>query len=273
MTSRLLVHVLSAVALAIALATGLSAAQAEAAMLVYQSQTGSVSARASTPLISSSDSEPISGLADADATAHASPGGVSGSADLTTSLGATQLVVDAYTSASLGGACDPEFESPCFGQGSAEVTLLFELTGAALVQFHIGPPAMLPSNNVPRAQLFNEDEGFGVRYSYTDGLEVTACGSFSTSECFDLLSVSGPGKVLPAGHYRLDYDVYAFTPSGSCAVGCRSAGGAATLTVVPEPATAALLALGITALAGVSGIRCPRTAGAVASARGRARST
>lgn len=90
---------------------------------------------------------------------------------------------------------------------------------------------------------------------------IDSCGSLSFSECDELIAVFGllgpDGGTLPAGSYELSYDIFGFVEAeSSCAIGCGSAGGSTTLTIIPEPGTAFLVALGLAGLAVRSRTHC-----------------
>lgn len=229
----------------------LSASDAAADLITYESQTGSVSASGSHPnLGSSSRGAPASGLQDVDAAVSASesapPDAYSGTAELTTSLEAMQLMVDGFTSASVQG-CDPFFEPSCSASGAATVTIVFDLKAQALAQLRFS--GVVGTNNGPLSILTHSTLGFVlVGGPFFGDLEIRECGSLDLDECFALAGVFGPGAVLPAGGYELFFDLFAFTPAGSCNIGCRSAGGGVQFSVVPEPAAGALLSLGLAAL-------------------------
>jgi hypothetical protein len=228
----------------------LSVADASGATLTYQSQTGELRASGSHPLLpSSAVSYPISGLSDVDETLLASeatpPDAYEGRAELTTSLGATQLFLEGFTAGSVEG-CDPFMEPGCLASASANLTIIFDLSAPALVQIQHGV-APWAANNGPMTVLTHSSLGFTLTVDYFGSWE---CGSVDIEQCLALVDVFGPGAILPAGEYELEFDLFAFTPVGSCNVGCGSAGGFYQLNVIPEPVPS-LSAAGLALLGGL----------------------
>ena len=224
--------------------------EADASPLTYLSQTGGIGASAQHPrLDDSGDNHPISGLSDFDevveVSASSPPDGYEARAELATSLGATQLVLDGLTSVSVLG-CDPFFEFDCFAQAAAPVTIVFDLSAPALTQMkHLRDGS---THNGPWSRLSHATLGFVMTVNYFGEWSMDECGSLDFEDCYALIEIVGPGAVLPAGEYELEFDLFAFTPVGSCNVGCNSAGGSIQLSVIPEPGSGALLSSGLVAL-------------------------
>ena len=135
------------------------------------------------------------------------------------------------------------------------------ITADANISFALDEPAPISFTtmqtpgrfNRPLVLLSNLENGFVLERSYNGSPAISSCGSLSVDECFALAPAFSPsGAILPAGNYSVLFNLYAFyhvPGQGSCAVGCGSAGGSATVQIVPEPASIALLAAGLAWLA------------------------
>ena len=219
-----------------------------AQQLTYSDQTGSLSASGTHPaLAGSSLNQPVLGLSDLDlilvASASAGSDSYLGSAALETSLGSTTLFLEGSSVGQVAG-CNPFDENAgCFASGSANVTIAFELTQDAFSQ--IDWTQLSATNNGPFAELTHQTLGFVLAVSYFGDYSIPECGTLDMATCFALADVFDGGAVLPGGQYEIEFDLFAFTPVGSCNVGCNNAGGSYQLTIVPEPSTALLMGLGL----------------------------
>jgi hypothetical protein len=227
-----------------------AAGAASATSLIYQSQSGQLRARGGTPGTGESTQQtPISGLDDVDEAVAvqdaAPPETYSASAALQTQLNPNGILLVGSTSASVAG-CEPGSGFPCFADAIAEVDIRFDLEAPEILELDEGPHT---GYNGPVVRLSHLDLGFLLSISWFDGtrFESVDCGSLSFEECEPLIGVVlGDGGGVPAGRYLLEFELFAFQPFGlSCAYGCNAAGGSAFLSLVPEPATAWLIALGI----------------------------
>jgi hypothetical protein len=186
---------------------------------------------------------------EASVAAGAPPDYYSASVEVATVLDPARLRVSGQASASAG----PLYPFPTypdqlngFAQAGADVTVLFELDEAAPIR--IVPS---PQYEVQYAALHFLDLAFTITWNY-DGLYNAFCfpGEPLCDELLDAVSYTPDGGILPAGHYRFDFEFEAFEPGYfPCATGCHSAGGAMTLEIVPEPASAGLFAAGLALLA------------------------
>jgi hypothetical protein len=259
-------------ALAIAFSGPVLPSPGSATTISYVGQTGTVSAVGETTTLGRSVvTKPISSLDDVDEIASVEagdPGNPSGippgyyraRAELQTALMPTLLSVagDAEADATWDGVGDFTFSEGTSASATASVSIHFQLGAAA--------PALITRSktptraNGPAMTLDNLDLGFQL--SATDeGEGVISCGALSFDECNAVAEVFyGSGAVLPAGDYVLDVDVFAYDPLNylHCTFNCYNVGGAVTLAVVPEPATALALGLGLAGLAAL-GRRAART--------------
>jgi hypothetical protein len=247
MQLKILYSTLSMVAIA-GFATNVQAAQ-----FTYVSQIGTLDADGHNPSLTSTTlSQPLSGVSNLSevllATQTSGPDSYEGRAELATSLGANSLFIDGYTSGAVQG-CDPYTDIGCAAGGSVDVTIDFALDISATLKAAISQSAF--TSNDAFVTLTHLDIGFEVGFWNSMVLEIPTCGSLPASICYtELPKLDDPsGGTLPAGNYRLNYSVYAFTVSGSCAVGCGSAGSSFELTVVPEPSTGLLVGFGLLGLA------------------------
>ena len=241
--------------LVLGLAAGLFvAASTSATTLTYQSQTGSVAASGNTDTLPpASQSFPISGLSDVNQVAFVANSDASSfysaRAQLQTTLGTDQLQIVGDT---MAHGSFMQFTSGA--DAGAMVTVLFSLDAPATVQVRGSQTA--GRHNGATVKLQSLDLGFVFSLDPFGALTLNSCGTLSPAECNQLPIAFFSEGLFPAGHYQLDFDVFAFEPQHStCNVGCNSAGGSVTFTIVPELSPALLLASG---LAGGSLRRKPR---------------
>jgi hypothetical protein len=239
-----------------------AASDAQSLQLTYSGQTGDLDAEGThLALVGSTLNLPISGLGNVNQTLVASesvpPNAYLGSASLTTSLGATSLLIDGSSTGSVQG-CNPIVDFPCFASASSAVTIEFDLDQSAAIQIVNARHAF--TNNGASVVLTHQTLGFVLRVSYFGDIEIPACGSLDDTSCIALASVFGSGAVLPAGQYQVAFDVFAFVPSGSCSIGCNDAGGSYEI-IVPEPTTGVLFGIGLFWLFGLAWLRPDPRAG------------
>lgn len=251
-----------------------AATPALAVPIVYQSQTGVVDAKGWTPALgTTSQSFPISGLGNVNQTALAEAGDPSGpppdyymaQGSLQTTLTSTDIQIIGDTTAVVQTLDDPTVSN--FGAGAdANVTIDFALTTAVVAS--LNDTWTRTENNGPDVSLTNLDDGFVFENVWGDAVQYQ-CGTLSQTACDQIVFGDPNGLSLPAGNYELSFTLFAFQPQGSCAIGCNSAGGSASLSVLPEPASDALLGAGLGLVAVVRRRRSPRRS--LSLSRGRTR--
>ena len=223
----------------------LPGSSARAASLGYVSQTGVVSASGSTPTLgSSSQSIPIAGLDEVNSVAQVAdgtpPAYYSARASLQTTLSATLLNVAGRTNATAGPIILGQPSGMAYAD--ADVRLRFDLDEAAPMRVQA-----IDYNSVNYTQLRYLETGFVVTWDPMGAWSLPCGGPPLVGLCGEMVKAltETTGGVLPSGSYELVYDLFAFQPQGSCAVGCRSASGTLRLEIVPEPSSLPLFASGL----------------------------